>query len=97
MLDLFRLGHKIGPFDEFDWRAAARDNDVLHRRPSIENRQDTGPWHISVMEDDIEFVENHHRIAGIPQKGAGRFPGVLRKPYNEQPIVSAEIRCASSP
>ena len=42
MLDLFRLGHKIGPFDEFDWRAAARDNDVLHGRPSLENRQDRG-------------------------------------------------------
>src|SRR5439155_1597229 len=65
MFDRTDIADQIRSFDQLIWRVASGDNDVQHFTPLGEYIQHFRQIEILVFEHDIEFVEDHHVVAGI--------------------------------
>jgi len=76
MFDLLHLRHEIRSIHQLSRRSSAGDNHMLHRGTTVKNGHDSGETDVLMLQRDIEFIKNHHRIRGIPQKPTSCRPSI---------------------
>ena len=62
MFGLLHLRDEISFLHQLVFGPATGNHHMLHRMPATENRQHLVKPHIVMLQCDIEFIENHHRI-----------------------------------